>query len=40
MLTHAVVHAIRHWAQLATLLRQQGYKTDWQHDVLFSDAIR
>ncbi len=40
MLTHALLHAIRHWAQLATLLRQQGYKTDWKHDVLFSDAIR
>jgi uncharacterized damage-inducible protein DinB len=40
LLTHAVVHGIRHWAQLATLLRQQGYKTDWRHDVLFTDAIQ
>ncbi len=40
LLTHALVHEIRHWAQLATLLRQQGYKTDWRHDVLFTDAIQ
>ncbi len=40
LVTHAVVHEIRHWAQLATALRQHGYKTDWRHDVLFSDAMR
>jgi uncharacterized damage-inducible protein DinB len=36
---HAVLHGIRHWAQLATLLRQAGYRTDWQHDLLMSDAL-
>jgi uncharacterized damage-inducible protein DinB len=33
------MHGIRHWAQLATLLRQAGYKTDWSHDLLMSDAL-
>ncbi len=40
LLAHALVHGIRHWAQLATLLRQQGYKADWRHDVLFTDAVQ
>lgn len=36
---HALVHGIRHWAQLATSLRQHGYATDWMHDILMSDAL-
>ncbi len=36
---HALLHGVRHWAQLATFLRQQGYKQDWQHDFLMSNAI-
>jgi uncharacterized damage-inducible protein DinB len=39
ILIHTLMHSIRHWAQLATELRQAGYKTDWQHDLLFSDVI-
>ena len=39
IVAHALMHGIRHWAQLATLLRQAGYKTDWPHDVLMSDAL-
>jgi uncharacterized damage-inducible protein DinB len=39
MLIHTLMHSIRHWAQLATELRLAGYKTDWQHDLLFSDVI-
>ncbi len=31
---HAMLHGVRHWAQLAVLLRQSGMKTDWQHDFL------
>jgi uncharacterized damage-inducible protein DinB len=38
-LAHIVLHSTRHWAQIATLLRQAGHKTDWQHDFVFSDAI-
>jgi uncharacterized damage-inducible protein DinB len=37
---HALLHGIRHWAQLATYLRQQGYKQDWSHDFIFSNVIR
>lgn len=37
---HALLHGIRHWAQLATYLRQHGYKQDWPHDFIFSGAIR
>ena len=37
---HALLHGLRHWAQLATFLRQQGYKQDWQHDFIFSSVIK
>jgi uncharacterized damage-inducible protein DinB len=33
---HTLLHSVRHWAQLATMLRQAGYKQDWQHDFLFT----
>ncbi len=36
---HAMLHSMRHWAQLATALRQKGHKQDWQHDFIFSKAI-
>jgi uncharacterized damage-inducible protein DinB len=39
IVAHTLVHGIRHWAQLATALRQQGYKTDWPHDLLASSAL-
>lgn len=38
-LTHFFVHSLRHWAQLSTVLRQHGYQTDWQHDLVMSDAV-
>ncbi len=37
---HALMHGMRHWAQLATFLRQQGFKQDWQHDFIFSDVVK
>ena len=37
---HALLHGVRHWAQLSTHLRQKGYKQDWQHDFIFSGVIR
>jgi uncharacterized damage-inducible protein DinB len=37
---HALLHGVRHWAQLSTHLRQQGYKQDWMHDFIFSGVIR
>jgi len=35
ILAHVVLHEIRHWAQIATLLRLQGMKVD-SHDFLRS----
>ena len=39
-LIHTFVHSTRHWAQLASALRAAGYKTDWQHDLVLSDALK
>jgi len=33
------VHGVRHWAQIATVLRQNDYPQDWPHDVIFTDAM-
>src|SRR5262249_59239077 len=37
---HALLHGVRHWAQLATFLRQHGYKQDWPHDFIFSGVMK
>jgi len=39
MVAQALWHSINHRGQLATLLRQQGLKTDWIHDILGSKAM-
>jgi len=39
ILFHALLHGIRHYAQLATLVRQHGVKPDWPMDFLMSGAI-
>ena len=39
VIAHALLHGIRHWAQLATVLRAHGHPTDWPHDFLLSDAL-
>lgn len=36
---HAFLHGIRHWAQIATALRQAGHRQPWEHDWLLSDAV-
>lgn len=38
ILFHSFLHGIRHYAQLATLVRQHGIKPDWPMDFLFSEA--
>jgi uncharacterized damage-inducible protein DinB len=38
-LTHTFVHSLRHWAQLATVLRQNGRETSWPHDFVLTDVI-
>ncbi|MEO8736988.1 MAG: DinB family protein [Edaphobacter sp.] len=37
---HALMHGIRHYAQLATLARQHGVAPDWQMDYLLMGAKR
>lgn len=37
---HVFMHGIRHWAQIATALRQAGHRQPWEHDWLLSDAVR
>ena len=39
MAVHVFLHGIRHWAQIATVLRQAGHPTSWEHDWLLSDAV-
>jgi uncharacterized damage-inducible protein DinB len=39
MFAHTMFHSMRHWAQLATALRQHGLKQDWQHDFIFTKVI-
>jgi uncharacterized damage-inducible protein DinB len=38
ILFHALLHGIRHYAQLASLVRQCGVKADWPMDYLFMHA--
>jgi len=40
ILFHALLHGIRHYAQLATLVRQHGVKPNWSMDYLFMDVQR
>lgn len=39
-LAQVLIHSVRHWAQLATALRQAGYKQPWGHDFLLSSAMK
>ncbi len=36
---HMLFHSHRHWAQLATLLRQAGFPAPFKGDLLFSSAL-
>jgi uncharacterized damage-inducible protein DinB len=40
VLFHALMHGIRHYAQLATLVRQHGIKPGWPMDYLFMGMER
>jgi uncharacterized damage-inducible protein DinB len=35
----ALLHGVHHRAQLASALRQNGFKQDWNHDFLMSTAM-
>lgn len=39
ILANFVNHGVRHWAQIATALRQAGYADQWPHDLLVSDVL-
>jgi uncharacterized damage-inducible protein DinB len=39
ILIHMLLHGIRHYAQLATLARQAGFKPGWPMDYLFMDFV-
>jgi uncharacterized damage-inducible protein DinB len=40
ILFHSLLHGMRHYAQLATLVRQHGFKPGWQMDYLVMDLER
>ena len=40
VVVHSLVHGIRHWAQIAMVLRQHGHGGLWEHDWLMSPAVR
>lgn len=39
LFVHILLHSMRHWAQLTTVLREAGFRTDWPKDFLFSEAM-
>ena len=38
-LIHVLIHEIRHWAQVAMILRQAGYGDLGEHDFINSDTV-
>jgi len=39
MFAHVLLHSMRHWAQVAMVLRQNGFPQDWQHDFIFTQVM-
>jgi uncharacterized damage-inducible protein DinB len=39
IVVHALLHSVRHWAQLATALREAGHPTNWGKDFLYSEIM-
>jgi uncharacterized damage-inducible protein DinB len=39
VMAHALFHSQRHWAQLATLVREAGFPSKFGGDLLFSSAL-
>jgi uncharacterized damage-inducible protein DinB len=40
VVVHTLIHGIRHWAQIAAVLRQHGHGGLWEHDWLLSPAVQ
>ena len=36
--SNVFLHGIRHWGQVATVLRQQGFADQWAHDMLLTSV--
>ena len=36
--SNVLLHGIRHWGQVATVLRQKGFADQWSHDLLMSSV--
>jgi uncharacterized damage-inducible protein DinB len=39
IVAHALLHGVRHWAQIATALRQTGFPEQWPHDLMAATSI-
>ena len=39
LVSHLLVHEIRHWAQIAIVVRQQGLEPPGDHDLIFSQSF-
>jgi uncharacterized damage-inducible protein DinB len=39
IVAHALLHGVRHWAQVAMALRQAGWPEQWPHDLLAATTI-
>ena len=39
IIVHVLLHEIRHWAQIALIMRQRGIAPPGDHDLLFSKAL-
>jgi uncharacterized damage-inducible protein DinB len=37
--SNVFLHGIRHWGQIATVLRQNGFADQWPHDMLLSNIV-
>jgi hypothetical protein len=39
VITNTLMHEIRHWAQIARIMRERGFEPPGGHDLLLSDAL-
>jgi uncharacterized damage-inducible protein DinB len=39
VILHALMHEVRHWAQIARLMRERGFAPPGGHDLLMSSAL-
>jgi uncharacterized damage-inducible protein DinB len=39
LIGHVLIHEIRHWAQLARIMRERGFEPPGNHDLLMSGAL-